>query len=230
MPAASPRRQPERRAEAWFARASSLRLVHDLHRRALPELSRVFGHSGLYLRPSAAVAPGLAGNLLAQVLSLHREGGRLAGDLACEDAALPLASGSLSLVYGLFCLESSPEPEALLSELARVLQPEGCLILLTLNPWAPLRLRWAFRGLRAMPPAHLGQVLGGLGLDLQRRRRIGPVWEGRHALDVHGHREDGLTGGLRAASLWVARRRDPGLTPLRPRAPGLALRPGISPG
>lgn len=230
MPAASPRRQPERRAEAWFAQASTLRLVHDLHRRALPELARVFGHSGLYLRPGAAVAPGLAGNLLAQVVSLHRDDGRLAGDLACEDAALPIASGSLSLAYGLFCLESSPEPDALLAEFARVLQPDGCLILLTLNPWAPMRLRWAFRGLRVMPPTRLGQLLAGLGLDLQRRRRIGPLWEGRNAVDVHGHREAGLTAGLRPASLWVARRREAGLTPLRPRVAGLALRPGVSPG
>ncbi len=230
MPAASSRRQPERSAEAWFRREPSLRLVQDVQRRAIPELTRVFGHSGVFLRPCAAVPPALSGNLLAQVISLHRDGSRLAGDLGCEDPALPIASGCLSLAYGLFILESSPEPERLLGEMARVLKPEGTLMLLTFNPLAPLRLRWMGRGLQPVSPAWLAPALSAHGLELQRRRAIGPVWSGRHALDVGGPREGGLTDGLRAASLWVARRREAGLTPLRHRAASLALRPGVSAG
>ena len=118
--------------------------------------------------------------------------------------------------------------DALLAVLA------GCalfaLMLLTFNPLAPLRLRWMGRGLRPVAGAWLAPALSAHGLELQRRRAIGPVWSGRHALDVGGPREGGLTDGLRAASLWVARRREAGLTPLRNRAAGLAFRPGVSAG
>ena len=103
-------------------------------------------------------------------------------------------------------------------------------MLLTFNPWVPLRLRWLGRGLHPVSPAWLAPALSAHGLELQRRRAIGPVWSGRHALDLSGPREGGLTDGLRAASLWVARRREAGLTPLRNRAASLAFRPGVSAG
>ena len=230
MPAAPTRRQPEFPAEAWFCREGSLALVREIQRHAIPELTRVFGHTGLYLRPCGALPETLSGNMLAQVLSLHRERGRLAGGLACEDAALPIASGSLSLVYALCVLETSEQPEALASELARVLKPGGVALLLSLNPWGLARLRWAFRGLAPVDPSTLQLWLGRHGLEVERQRWLGPMWRPAPAVDVSSQASGGLFAGLRAGHLVVARRREPGLTPLRAGAPALALRPGMSAG
>src|SRR5690606_11712805 len=113
-------------------------------------LTRVFGHTGLYLRPCRALDGTLSGNMLARVLSLHRQDGRFEGELACEDSALPLPGSSVSLAYALCVLETSPRPEALAAELARVLKPGGVALVLTLNPWGLARLRWSFRGLAAV--------------------------------------------------------------------------------
>lgn len=230
MPPAHARRQPEPPAEAWFRRDSTLRLVQEVQRQAIPELTRVFGHTGLYLRPCAEMPEPLSGNLLAEVLSLRREHGGFGGGLACADAALPLASHSLSLVYALFVLESSPDPGRLLAEIARVLKPEGVAMLLSFNPWSPVRLRWAFKGLGAVDPAWVQQQVRGLGLEVQRQRYLGPVWSAEGGVDLRVRRGAGIGTGLRAASLVVARRREAGVTPLRAGAPALALRPGMSAG
>ncbi len=230
MPAVHFRRQPERPAEAWLRREGSLALLQELQRQAIPELTRVFGHTGLYLRPSEALPGPLSGNMLARVVSLHRADGRLAGELACEDEALPLASGSVSLAYALCVLETSPRPEALAGELARVLKPGGVALVLTLNPWGLARLRWSFRGLGAVEPGSLAQWLGNCGLDIERQRWLGPMWSPAAGVDVREARSGGLLAGLRAGHLLVARRREPGLTPLRAGSPALALRPGMSAG
>lgn len=230
MPAAHSRRQPERPAEAWLCREGSLALLHELQRQAIPELTRVFGHTGLFLRPCEALPAALSGNMLARVLSLHRAGGRFAGELACEDEALPLASASVSLAYALCVLETSPRPERLAAELARVLKPGGVALVLTLNPWGLARLRWSFRGLEAVEPASLVHWLEGRGLDIERQRWLGPLWAPPAGTDLREARPGGLFAGLRAGHLVVARRREPGLTPLRAGTPALALRPGMSAG
>ncbi|PZO10065.1 MAG: hypothetical protein DCF27_03180 [Lysobacteraceae bacterium] len=230
MPPAHARRQPDPDPDAWFGREVALRLVREVQRQAAPELGRVFGHSGLYLRPAAALDPGLPGNLLAGVVSLQRQGGAFTGALACEDARLPFASSSLALVYALFVFESSPDPQALMAEVARVLKPEGTALLLTLNPWAPSRLRWAFKGLRGFDPELFAGQVRGSGLEVQRRRYLGPIWSAAKDTDLDPPSGGGLAARLRMASLVVARRRDPGVTPLRASAPAVMFRPGMSAG
>ena len=230
MPPASPRRQPARSADLWFRRDTTRRLLHEVQRQVVPDLTRVFGRTGLYLRPAEVVAPALSGNLLAGVVSLAREGDGFGGDIACRDDRLPFASGTLSLVYALFVFETSPEPQALLEEIARVLEPEGVAILLTLNPWSLARLRWAFRGLSCADPADLGRRVRDLGLDVQRVRHVGPFWSPPERVDVVPETTDGPASRLRMAHLTVARRRDPGVTPLRAGMPSLAFRPGMSAG
>jgi SAM-dependent methyltransferase len=205
-------------------------MVHEVQRQAVPELTRVFGHSGLYLRPSAAVPAALSGNLLAEVISLAREGNRFGGDLACRDEGLPIASGSLSLVYALFVFETSPDPAELLSEVVRVLKPEGIAMFLTLNPWAPARLRWAFRGIASAEPSGFAAQVREAGLEVQRSRYVGPVWSPPDAVDLAVRDAEGPAARLRMASLIVARRRDPGVTPLRAGSPALNFRPGMSAG
>jgi SAM-dependent methyltransferase len=230
MPPAPARRQPDRPADIWFSREATLALVQDVQRQAIPELTRVFGHGGLYLRPSVAVPATLSGNMLANVLSLHRQGGAFAGELACQDRALPVASGCLSLVYVLFVLETSPDPAALLAESARVLKPDGVALILSLNPWVPGHLRWAFQGLRALDGATVAMQVREAGLDVQRRHSLGPVWSSPQGLDLASRRAPDPLARLRMASLTVARRRDPGLTPLRAIPPAMKFRPGVSAG
>jgi SAM-dependent methyltransferase len=207
-----------------------MRLMREVQRQAVPELTRIFGPAGLYLRPTEALEPALPGHLLSSVLSLHRQGDAFSGALACEDARLPFASGSLSLVYALFVFESSPDPQALMSEVARVLMPEGSAIFLTLNPWGPSRLRWAFKGMRGFDPGLFAGHVRASGLDVQRRRYLGPIWSAASATDLDPADSSGLAARLRVASLVVARRRDPGVTPLRASGPVLKFRPGMSAG
>lgn len=230
MPAAASPRQPESGAEVWFCREPGLGLLHQVQREAIPELTRVFGHSGLYLRPCRALPEVLSGNMLAQVLGLHRVGNRLAGELDCNDGALPLASGSLSLVYALCVFETSPEPDALVREIARVLKPGGVALLTSLNPWGLARLRWTLSGLRGIDPVRLGQQVVDQGLEVERQHWIGPQWTPAAGLELREPRRQGLFAGLRAAHLLVARRREPGLTPLRVGTPTMALRPGMTAG
>lgn len=205
-------------------------MLEDVQRQAIPELTRVFGHTGLYLRPTPALAPVLSGNMLANVISLTRGARGFEGDLACRDDQLPVCSGCVSLVYGLFVLETSAAPGALLEEMARVLKPEGVAILLTLNPRSPVRLRWGLRGLAPRNPSTVVADLRAAGLEVQRRRGVGPLWSSAPAVDLETPGRDHPLAGLRMASLVVARRRDPGLTPLRAMSPALKFRPGMSAG
>jgi SAM-dependent methyltransferase len=230
MPPAPVRRQPDPPADAWFRRDRSLRLIREVQRQAVPELTRVFGHSGLYLRPSAEVAPGLSGNMLAGVLSLHRSAGGFAGDLRCSDEALPVASASLALVYALFVFETSPAPAALLGEIARVLKPDGVALCVGLNPWGLTRLRWAMRGMSSTAPAQFAAQVREVGLEVQRSRYVGPLWTLPDRIDIGDPPHEGPTARLRMAHLTVARRRDPGLTPLRASPANVGFRPGISTG
>jgi SAM-dependent methyltransferase len=230
MPPAPVRRQPDPPVDAWFRRDRSLRLIAEVQRQVVPELTRVFGHSGLYLRPTAAIAPSLSGNMLAGVLSLYRDGDGLGGDLRCGDEALPIADASLALVYALFVFETSPAPEALLAEIARVLKPEGVGLFVGLNPWSLLRLRWAGHGLTSAAPGSFATQVRDAGLEVQRRRFVGPLWSPPDRLDLTARPHDGPQARLRMAHLTVARRRDPGLTPLRAGPAVVGFRPGISTG
>lgn len=56
------------------------------------------------------------------------------GDLRCSFDALPFENGSLDLLVLPHTLETAPDPHHRLAEAARVLRPEGRLLLLGLNP------------------------------------------------------------------------------------------------
>jgi len=230
MPPAPDRRQPETPAAAWFRQATTLRLLEEVQRQVVPDLTRVFGHTGLYLRPTPAQSPVLSGNLLANVVSLHREGAGFGGELACGDEALPFPDASLALVYASFVFETSARPGALLKEIARVLKPEGVALLVRLNPAGLARLRWQFKGMHGVGlSAFAGEVLDA-GLEVQRRRCLGPFWSADDLVDPAPQGRNGPLSWLRMASLVVARRRELGLTPLRASSPALKFRPGMSAG
>ena len=203
-------------------------MLADVQRDALPEMTRVFGPYGLYLRPSDAIAVELSGNLLGRIVSLWRSGDGFRGDLDCLDSEIPFANGSLSLIYALFVVEGARSPPVLLREFARMLKPEGVAMVLSLNPWSPAQLRWL------KPPAsssahRLERMAQEAGLEVVRRQFLGPFWPATRPAAVDP-RQRGLADAFRASRLTVLRRREATLTPLRKGAATVSLRPGMSAG
>jgi len=228
MPSPHPASQPDDRTPAWLLSEPGRQLVAEVQCNALPEMTRVFGQFGLYLRPSGLMPAELSGNLLGNVLSLYRDEDRFSGQLRCLDAELPISSSSLSLVYALFVLETSPDPGALLQEISRSLKPEGIALLINLNPWSMAQLRW-LRPPGSTSGAWLDRLAQEAGLEVVRRHFLGPFWPSATGSisDQGGNR---WLDGFRAASLSVLRRREAALTPLRKATSAVSLRPGMSAG
>lgn len=196
---------------------------------AIPELTRIFGQHGLYLRPSPDLPEELSGNMLGRVMSLHRTAQGFGGQLCCIDGQVPVSGGCLSLVYALLVLESSPDPAMLMQEIARMLKPEGVALIVSVNPWSPARWRWPGRGGRAISQARVERLGREAGLERVRSQPVGPFWPRLDAA-IGGPRGRGWFDGLRAAQLTVLRRREAGMTPLRKAPTAVSLRPGMSAG
>lgn len=181
-----------------------------------PAVARCSGRYGLFLTPFVDPAFALPAPNLHTCVRLHREGTGFGGELRCAEVALPLADASFALVFLGCALETAGDATGLAAECARALEPEGTLLVLGLNPLSPARLRWLFAGLHVWSPEAVATLLSGLGLDVLGWRYLGARWSGSAdsaRIDVAG----GPTHGspLRSAFLLEARRRDPGLTPLR---------------
>lgn len=151
----------------------------------------------------------------ADTWTLAPGGGRWSGAWRSDLHALPLATAAVSRIDLRFVLESVPDPGRLLSECARVLRPEGRLLVLGLNPWGLSRLRWARHGVRALPRSQVVATLRAEGLEVLGQRTLGPHWA-PGAVDVSPGAVRVELG--RVAWAVLAARRDVGLTPLR-RAP-----------
>lgn len=151
----------------------------------------------------------------ADAWSLMPEGGRWVGAWRAGLDVLPLVTASVSRIDLRFVLEVVPEPERLLSECARVLLPEGRLLVFGLNPWGIARMRWARHRLSALPRSRVVDCLRAEGLEVLGQRTLGPRWGwgGEGAVEERARVELG-----RVAWAVLAARRDVGLTPLR-RAP-----------
>ena len=198
-------------------------------RQTIPELTRVFGATGLYLRPFVDYSGELSGNMLASVLSVGRRGDVLEGQWRCRDEALPIGNGHLALVYALFVVETSPEPAALVRELARVLKPDGIALLVCLNPMSLARLRWLGRT-NGFGLSRLEATAREAGLEPVRRQALGPLWLGDTAGASEPAEGPRLLDPFRAAQMLVMRRQEIPMTPIRAGAPVVGLRPGVSPG
>lgn len=198
-------------------------MLQEVQHLAIPELTRVFGHSGVYLRPLSGIAPELSGNMLAQVICLHRDGPGFAGQARCQDDEMPFASASQSLVYACFILETSPSPPALLAEVRRMLKPEGVAMVFGLNPWSPCVFRHSRSGARLQGVARAEAMAREAGLELMARHYLGPCrLTGRSGMG------NGWWDSLRMSYLLLLRRRDAALTPLRKSSAAASLRPGVS--
>lgn len=215
MPAACSRRQLAAQAPTALAKPSLRALLRRAGHDAAGDVARCGGRYGLFVSPfdDPAFLP-LAPNLHTCV-KVCRSAGGLSGDLVCDELAMPLVEGSFALVFLAFAFEDAGDAVGIAAEYVRLLEPEGSLLVLGLNPFSPAHLRWMFAGLRAWSPPATAAMALGLGLEVVGWRYLGARWSGgtAPAFDVAGGRAHGSP--LRSAFLLEARRRDPGLTPLR---------------
>lgn len=229
MPAPRSSRQPTRRAQATLAGERLRALLRDCRRDAAAEIAHCSGRYGLFVHPRDAEGGAFPAPNLHTRLRLHDGDDGFDGDLRCEETSLPLMDGSLALVFADCVFESVRDPVGFAAECARVLEPEGMLFVLGLNPWSASRLRWMFGGLRAWSPGALRALLTGLGLEFVGCRYLGGHWSHEAAgLDIGGKRRSGspLHGGY----LLQARRRVTGITPLRAKPAKLRIGAGANAG
>ena len=108
---------------------------------ALPALRRRF-------RQAQVVALDLAAPMLVEA---RRHGHLLRPvPVVCADAAaLPLADGSVDLVFSNLCVQWTPALETVFGEFRRVLRPGGLLLLSTFGPQTLVELREAFASVDA---------------------------------------------------------------------------------
>lgn len=172
MPAVSISRQAG--VSSWFATGAGRALLQLEQRIALDALSSRPAQPWLWL--SAAPPAGEEPLLPGRGLRLQRQGGEYLGQVRC---ALPLPLPAES-VQAIVVQHAVPEDAAaFLEECERVLMPGGRMLLFTLNPLSPYRLRWARRGPRAQHPERWRRLIqrAGLYCPLQAQRYLGPAWK-----------------------------------------------------
>lgn len=218
--------------------------VQSLFRRELaalaPIVSGVYGNYGLFLRAHAAAPSVLPAHLLGTLVDLALGEGQFDGTVRGEPAQLPFASESFKLLIAQHVFEQIDRPDACAAELARVLAPEGVILILGFNPislWRPWLALNAPRGasaLRLRSARAWQNLLAREQVDTLQVRYPGTL---RPRVE---HQRAGPESSLLARTLgcigssWLllARKRRSTLTPLRLRsAPReLALNPRLAPG
>ncbi len=215
--------------EAWYASPLGDAVLEDVagHLRML--LDATPGDRALVHGPAALCRA--LDQPLARFEHVWRGGtaGRPA-DLGMVPEALPLEAGTLDLLVLGHSLDGTTDRLAVLAEAERVLAGEGLLLLVDFNPVSLFGLRhWLpggegpFTGEWHYPGTlWLRHRLQGLGLSIEDGRSVffrlpcrrRAVLAGSRILDAVGPR---LWPGLGAISLILARKRVPGITPLRSR-------------
>jgi SAM-dependent methyltransferase len=193
-----------------------------------PELQRCTGAYALRLsavaRDQAPASP-----MLDRWVQLHLDGNHCAGDLHTRlDEPLPFVDDAFGLVLLSHALEVAADPQRLLREAARVLAPGGMLALTGMHPasgWLPWLLWRGQRGVNLESPLRIGHWLRSAELNVERVRRVGPMWPSSSVAPHHG-------GPLGGGFLLIARKRRLAASPirLRPRAIAAAPVAGLAPG
>jgi len=117
------------------------------------------------------LAPAMV-NRASQQHSRWRKGGYLAGDAE----RLPIASGSVDLVFSNLALQWC-DPDAVFSEFTRVLRPGGTLLFSTFGPDTLQELRQAWHEVNELPHVHDFIDMHDLGDALMRAGLIEPVMD-----------------------------------------------------
>ncbi len=162
MPALQSSRQPTHRAEATLFSEGMRALLRRCHRDAAADIARFSGRYGLFVEPHDDEGYAFAVPNIHTSLQLRREGDGFVGDLQCGESAIPLIDDSLALIFAACAFETARDPVGLAAEFARLLEPEGTLLVMGLNPWSPAHLRWMFGGVRIWSPGAVRALLSGL--------------------------------------------------------------------
>ena len=129
-------------------------------------------------RRAETIAIDLAPGMLRQARGRSRPWRRFAR--VCADAeALPLASGSVDLVFSSLMLQWCEQPQAALAEISRVLRPDGLLLFSTLGPQTLDELRSAWRAVDATP--HVSEFIDLPQLSMLMVR---PAWLNRCSIPI----------------------------------------------
>jgi SAM-dependent methyltransferase len=211
MPAFAFTRQPD--ALAWFGTGHGGPLLASEHARVSQALTSRTPQPWLWVSPAGADPAHAAHAPATRGVRLHATAGshRLAGHVECG-LPLPLPTEAMGVIVLQHVLDAG-DPQPLLQECSRVLEPGGRLWLFVLNPWSPYRLRWRGAGLvpRGLDQWRLQLAAAGL-VTSQHVLHYGPVWKG--VTDAPGHGP----APFRAARLLEAEKRVAGLIPPAPVA------------
>jgi SAM-dependent methyltransferase len=217
-----------RALRAWFESPLGRSLqAHELHRlrSALPALYGTLvvqlGRPGSVDLLEASVVP-------TRVL-VDTAGDRDGAGLLAAPEALPFATGTVDLLLLPHTLDYCGDPHQVLREVNRVLSPEGHVVVIGFNPWSWWGLRrWLTRRPRPapwcgrfLPLARIKDWLRLLDFDLTQGGmlfyrpplRRESLMDRLRFLDQAGDRWWPMTA---AVYLLVAKKRVPGMTPLRP--------------
>ena len=210
MPAFAFTRQPD--ALAWFGTGRGGPVLASEHARVSQALTSRTPQPWLWISPEGAeVAATAAPSTRGVHLRARAGSSRLSGQVQCA-LPLPLPTEAYGVIVLQHALDAG-DPQPLLQECARVLEPGGRLWLFVLNPMSPYRWRWRRTGLA---PRTLGQwrlQLAAAGLTAsQHVLHYGPVWRGLP--DAPGS----SPAPLRAACLLEAEKRVAALIPPAPVA------------
>ena len=217
MPAFAFTRQPD--PLAWFGTGYGGPLLGSEHARVSQALTSRSPQPWLWVSPEGC-DPSLATAPATRGLRLRATAGsrRLAGQVHCG-LPLPLPTEAMGVIVLQHVLDAG-DPQPLLQECARILEPGGRLWLFVLNPWSPYRLRWRGAGLvpRALDQWRLQLAAAGL-VASEHVLHYGPVWKG--IADAPGHGP----APFRAARLLEAEKRVAGLIPPARVAPAWRAAP-----
>ncbi len=206
-----------------------------------PLLSEIYGQCGLSIDSGARGTEALSAPKLGALFELHRmKLPRLSGAVVCAMQALPFASESLDLVLVQHAMEEHESSDAFAAEIARVLAPEGAVLILGFNPlslwrpWLALKARHGAQRVQPRAAKYWQRQFIKHDMDAVTIRYIGSLIPGFS----HSNPHDGgifplqFLARLRAAYLLFARKRRMTLTPIRLRsvARPLNVRPHLAAG
>jgi len=156
----------------------------------------------------------------------------------------PIAEDSIDILYLAHCLENVSEPHALLREAARVLKPEGKIIITTFNPFSLFGLAPILKPLISVMPQQsqllsilrLKDWLALLGFEVALLKTVffrppipsEKLLKKMYWLEAWGRKIWPYFGGV---SILVAQKKVLALTPIRPilKRPAVILSPAIHP-
>ena len=219
-----------------FYASAPLQLLYAREMAALSSiLSGVYGNYGLLLRPHPAVRTELPAHLLGNMIELApADRSRFDGALRCTPTQLPFASESFKLLVAQHVLEQIDDAEACLTELARVLAPEGVALILGFNPlgsWRPW-LAWHAAYVHLRSAQVWRSLLAREQIDTLQIRFPGSLWPRTAPASTTQGAVSAALARFGSSWLLLARKRRSTLTPLRLRASAreLALKPHLAPG